>query len=280
VPLLSSAAGCAALLDAAPAAASASAVAFEMESYDEFIKRTNIPGLAYTTGTTHNAAAASKAASSMSGSSECSDSSSDSGSNSSSDECSGTGGENEGSDSDSSSKSAPSQILEAGSKAADVDLEFADFDDLKRYAEKLLGCKLSNNKRTTASPPKWLKVKYPEVSLHWTSGTLYCMRQKQEHESYVPWAKTSCNCHLRYVLQPSDRWRIGKHCSQHNHEVVQDVCSVGVSGIRHITNASHLEQDQIRTINAWFDSKTGENGTKFICIHLTRDRDESNSLSF
>jgi hypothetical protein len=252
-------------LESAPAAAS-SAVALEMESasaeidevdesYDDFIKRTNIPGLAYTT---QHGVQASKPASSRSGSSECSDSE-DSSSNSRSDDGSETGGEDECSNSDSSSKSAsaPSQNLDSGSKAADVDLEFADFDDLKRYAEKLLGCKLSNNKRTTASPPRWLKLKYPEVSLHWTSGTLYCKRHVKAHEGKVSWAKTSCTCHLRYVLDSSDRWRIQKKCTHHNHEVAQDQCRIGISGIRHITSASHLEQDQIRTINAWFDSKTG-----------------------
>jgi len=62
------------------------------------------------------------------------------------------------------------------------------------------------------------------------------------------------------VLHASDKWRIQKHCTDHNHELVQDECRRGISGIRHITNPSHLEQDQIRTINAWFDLGTGEKG--------------------
>lgn len=215
------------------------------ESYDDFVARQPLPGLSY------RAQEPEVSASSSSASEESSDGAGFAPSES----------ESEGSgDTTSESESSASVTSNSGSTAAVVDEEFADFENLKKYAEKLSGCRLSNNKRTTTCPPKWMKEKYPEVTVHWTSGTLYCMRQKKDHEANVPWAKTTCRCHLRYVLHASDTWRIQKHCTDHNHELVQDECKRGLSGIRHITNASHLEQDQIRTINAWLDLKIGEKG--------------------
>jgi hypothetical protein len=220
------------------------------ETYDEFVARAYLPGLSYQQ--VPEEASSASGTSSSSSSVESSDSEEAAESESVGDCMGETTSASESSGSDSGSSS--------GSKPAVVDEAFADFEDLKRYAEKLLGCRLSNNKRTTTTPPKWMKVKYPDAKVHWTSGTLYCMRQKKEHEANVPWAKTSCRCHLRYVLHASDKWRIQKHCTDHNHELVQDECRRGISGIRHITNPSHLEQDQIRTINAWFDLGTGEKG--------------------
>jgi hypothetical protein len=219
------------------------------ESYDEFASRANIPALSYHI----NVRVSSSVSSSSSSSSESDLSESEVESEVSEViESEGITSDDETSDSSEATGSV------SGSKTAAVDEEFADFEDLKRYAEKFLGCKLSNNKRTTTCPPKWMKDKYPGVTVHWTSGTLYCMRHKKDFEQNVPWAKTSCRCHLRYVLHSSDTWRIQKYGTEHNHELLQDECRRGISGIRHITNASHLEQDQIRTINAWFDSKTGE----------------------
>jgi hypothetical protein len=224
-----------------------------LESYDAFVARIPLPGLSYRVQDARASASSSSgsasSAGSAAGSSDCE------GSAFSESESEGAGDAT--SDCESSGSGSGSN---SGSKAAVVDEDFADFEDLKRYAEKLAGCRLSNNKRTTTCPPKWMKEKYPEVTVHWTSGTLYCMKQKKDHEANVPWAKTTCRCHFRYVLHASDTWRIQKHCTQHNHELVQDECRRGISGIRHITNASHLEQDQIRTINAWFDLGTGEMG--------------------
>lgn len=223
------------------------------ESYDDFVARQPLPGLSY------RAQEAEVSASSSSASEESSDGV---GFALSESESEGSGDTTSESESESSASLPGSTVpgSNSGSKPAVVDEEFANFEDLKRYAEKLSGCRLSNNKRTTTSPPKWMKDKYPEVTVHWTSGTLYCMRQKKVHEANAPWAKTTCRCHLRYVLHASDTWRIQKHFTEHNHELVPDECRRGLSGIRHITNASHLEQDQIRTINAWFDLKTGEKG--------------------
>ena len=184
------------------------------ETYDEFVARAYLPGLSYQQ--VPEEASSASGTSSSSSSVESSDSEEAAESESVGD-CMGE--TTSASDSGSSSGSSP----------AVVDEEFADFEDLKRFAEKLLGCKLSNNKRTTTSPPKWMKVAYPDTKAFWVSGTLYCMRQAKVHEKCVAWAKASCDCHLRYVLHSSDRWRIGKHCCQHNHEVVQDVCAVGVS---------------------------------------------------
>ena len=69
-----------------------------------------------------------------------------------------------------SSTSTSSSGSESSGDDADIDDEadlgafmealttFESFEDLKAYAESLLKCKLSNNKRTTKHPPKWLQA--------------------------------------------------------------------------------------------------------------------------
>lgn len=144
---------------------------------------------------------------------------------------------------------------------------FETFDELKKYAETLLKCKLSNNKRTSKNPPKWVRAANPDAASHWFNGTLYCMQAlKSEEEKFVPWAKTSCTCHARYALcSGSKKWQLQARSSVHNHALEEAVAQEGVSGMIHISDAGQLEEDQVRTIGCWLDAKQG---TKQIRFHF------------
>jgi hypothetical protein len=146
---------------------------------------------------------------------------------------------------------------------------FAEFGDLKKFVESRTQCKMSNNKRTTRSPPTWFKKDVPSAEVAWLSGTLYCHQPKLGHENYVRWAKTSCTCHSRYVLCPkSFLWRIVSLSVSHNHSVAPITSSVhqsSASGLVHIRSAAKLDQDMVRTINIWFE---GRATTKAIRFHF------------
>jgi hypothetical protein len=140
---------------------------------------------------------------------------------------------------------------------------FESFEDLKAYAESLLKCKLSNNPRTTKSPPKWLKAAFPDAQRYWMNGTLYCMQAKCDHEAYVAWAKTTCTCFVRYSLCPQTRkWKLGKGstkcCTSHNHELEKMEAETSATGLTHYRSALALDQDMIQTIHSWFDAMIGE----------------------
>jgi hypothetical protein len=140
---------------------------------------------------------------------------------------------------------------------------FESFEDLKAYAESLMKCKLSNNNRTTKHPPKWLQAAFPDAKSYWMNGTLYCMQAKCDHQAYVPWAKTTCTCFVRYSLCPvTTKWKLGKGedkcCTSHNHELEKMVTETSATGLTHYRSALALDQDMIQTIHSWFDAMIGE----------------------
>jgi hypothetical protein len=150
------------------------------------------------------------------------------------------------------------------------DLTFAKFEDLKKYVEKecgIAGIGMSNNKRTTRHPPVWFAKQFPECELAWLSGTLYCMQPRLgEGGKYVPWAKTSCTCHSRYVLCPKTfLWRIDSCSCAHNHAVVSNADEPSASGLVHYRTAAKLDQDMVQTINTWLQ---GKSSTKQIRYHF------------
>jgi hypothetical protein len=145
-------------------------------------------------------------------------------------------------------------------------LTFEDFEDLKKHVQGIFKCKMSNNKRTTRSPPQWFKKEYPDVQVAWLNGTLYCHQPKQEHDAFVPWAKTTCHCHARYSLcSDTLRWRLGSLLATHNHDIATSSCAPSATGLVHIRSAEQLSQDMIRSIINWFDAKIN---TKEIRFHF------------
>jgi hypothetical protein len=143
---------------------------------------------------------------------------------------------------------------------------FETFDELKKYAESIMKCKLSNNKRTSRNPPKWVKTINPDATSHWFNGTLYCMQAlKSEHDKFVTWAKTSCTCFARYAMcSGSKKWQLKAHSCVHNHEL-EVVVQEGESGMIHISDASQLEEEQVSTIGCWLDAMQS---TKQIRFHF------------
>ena len=175
----------------------------------------------------------------------------------------------------SSSTSASSSGSESSGDDADIDVApdleavmdalttFESFEELKAYAESLMKCKLSNNNRTTKHPPKWLQAAFPDAKSYWMNGTLYCMQAKCDHQAFVPWAKTTCTCFVRYSLCPvTTKWKLGKGegqcCTSHNHELEKMVTETSATGLTHYRSALALDQDMIQTIHSWFDAMIGE----------------------
>ena len=153
---------------------------------------------------------------------------------------------------------------DAGASLSEVCLTFEDFEDLKKHVQAVFKCKMSNNKRTTRSPPQWFKKVYPNVQVAWVNGTLYCHQPKQEHGAFVPWAKTSCRCHARYSMcSDTLRWRLGSLVATHNHDIATSSCAPSATGLVHIRHAEQLTQCMIRSINNWFDSKTSTKDIRF-----------------
>jgi hypothetical protein len=143
---------------------------------------------------------------------------------------------------------------------------FETFGELKKYAESIMKCKLSNNKRTSRNPPKWVKAMNPDATSHWFNGTLYCMQAlRSEHDKFVTWAKTSCTCYARYAMcSGSKKWQLQAHSCVHNHEL-SAVVQEGASGMVHICDASQLEEEQVSTIGCWLDAMQS---TKQIRFHF------------
>ena len=236
------------------------------DDYDRFIRENQgrIPALSYVVAVEGRASASDS--DSASGSSH---QTSESGSDDSESDDSGIDDNDNDDDDDFAATSSPMISEHAMDKtAADVATEqtFAHFDDLKRYVESICGCKMSNNKRTTRSPPIWFRKECPSADLAWLSGTLYCHKPKEIHASFVAWAKTSCTCHARYVLCPKTMlWRIVSEVASlnHNHQVETTVEESSAAGLVHIRSATKLDQDMIRTIHSWFDARQQTKAIRF-----------------
>ena len=187
-----------------------------------------------------------------------------------------------GSDGDSSDDPTAGLAGEALDAIQDALRLFDSFEDLKVYAESLMKCPLSNNKRTTNSPPKWMKEFCPEAKSYWMNGTLYCMKARCDHDTYVPWAKTTCTCYMRYSMcQETKKWRMGTSCLSHNHELEKGTAETpSGTGMTHYRSALALDQDMIRTIHCWLDAKIGERSIALYPYCLTNCRHQGHSISF
>jgi hypothetical protein len=136
-----------------------------------------------------------------------------------------------------------------------VDDEFDSFEDLQLVATRCCLCKLSHNprKENAVAARKWLKDLLPNLSHYHTSGSLYCF-QAFTTINQLKHARTSCPCHISYVLTRNLKWKVTKADINHNHAVLAPVV-VGISGLKHIQRPEDLNVDECVAVKLWLEAR-------------------------
>jgi hypothetical protein len=153
----------------------------DSDDYDAFIRRNvdRLPALNYQFVHTAGAAAVAAVAA---GEPAYSDDDSKNGTDDSSSEDSSevASQQSSGSSSQSQSEVPPSEQPSGVDGAFDpLSSTFEHFVDLQKCIEGQSRVGMSNNKRTTRTPPAWFKSQHAEAEVAWLSGTLYCHQKKQ-----------------------------------------------------------------------------------------------------